>query len=194
MIKNCFYLLTLTILLINSPLTAVSCSPTLRRHVEIIERLPEAKDLITAIQKEGPIHIQANTTPLASKFGAYWDCDRREINISLGESRSDGSIIGSILFELHNALVVSQWNHLDRLAMERKIDKFTYIKEAEYLEYQNSLNCAKLADKGIEMGFYPRGARLNTYRNFDEHFYYQNISGHSQVFSRNYDSLSRCYG
>lgn len=192
MIKNYFYLLTFVILFFNSSLLAtVSCSPELRRYVEIIEKLPEAKDLIAAIQKEGPIRIKASNSSLAGQFGAYWDGQNREINIKMGSERSEGAIIGSILFELQNAKVGSEWNRLDRLAMGRRIDRSTYIREAEYLEYQNSLNCAKLTDKGIQMGLYPSEARLYTYRDFDEHFYYQKKSGHSQVFGRNYDCLSR---
>ena len=191
MIKNYFYLLTF-ILFFNSPLySALSCSPTLRRHVETIEKLPEARDLIATILKEGPIHIKANNSPLAKQFGAYWDCETREIVISFGPERTDGAIIGSILFELQNALVGSKFNRLDRLAMERRIDRNSYILQGEYLEYLNSLNCAKLADKGIQLGLYPSSARLNTYRNFDEHYYYQYISGHSQVIGRKYDCLSR---
>src|SRR4051812_24044357 len=51
----------------------VRCAPQLQSHLNSIQKIPEAKALIEAIQKEGPIQIVVKNTNLSNQFGAYWD-------------------------------------------------------------------------------------------------------------------------
>ncbi len=174
----------------NQPLL-VKCAPELQGNLRAIQKIPEARALIASIQKEGPIQIVAQNTSLSNQFGAFWDPDQRIICIALSSDVTDGSIIGSILFELHNASVNSKINYLDELASKRKISKARYIESMEYLEYINSLNAAKIAEKGIQMNVLPTESRLPTYHSFKEHFSVQKKYGHSAHFARSYDQLSK---
>lgn len=131
-------------------------------------------------------------TSLSNQFGAFWDPDGRAICIALSRGTTEGEIIGSIIFELHNALVNSKFKELEDLVIRRKINRSTYVRSMEYLEYVNSINASKLADKGIQNGFLPADSRLMTYSNFEEHFSEQKRSGHSACFESHYDYLVTC--
>lgn len=168
----------------------IVCSPELLRSLNAIQRVPEAKELIATIQKEGPIYVVARNTGLSNQFGAFWDPDRRIICVAISPDRTEADLIGSILFELQNAFVNAKFSHLDELAVQGKIDKASYVRSMEYIEYINSLNAAKIAEKGIQMGVLPFGSRLPTYRSFEEHFAIQRRSGHSACFAYNYDSMA----
>lgn len=167
----------------------VQCAPQLKNIVAIIQKLPEAQKLIADIQQEGKITITVNRSGVLEEFGAYWDPDNRQICVNISNDSSQGSLIGSIIFELHNASVNSKIDYFDNLARTGKIDREGYVRAIEYLEYQNSLNAAKLAQKGIDKGLFPSSSRLPTYKNFEEHYRYQKIGGHSQWIARTYDNL-----
>lgn len=164
----------------------VRCEFELRKCFQAILNIPEAKELINNIRKEGSFDIALQNTSLSQQFGAFWDPDLRIIVIDRS-CQDDGKIIGSLLFELHNASVTSKINYLNELASQRRINKADYVESMEYLEYINSLNAAKIAQKGIWMGILPRSSQLLTYSSFKEHFRVQKISGHSDAFARNYD-------
>jgi hypothetical protein len=174
----------------SNQLISVKCSPQLQRYLRAIQEIPEARTLIASIQQEGPIQIIVNNTPLSNQFGAFWDPDRRLICVAISPEETEGSLIGSILFELQNASVNSKFDQLDNLAVQRKIDKARYVQSMEYLEYINSLNAAKIAEKGIQMGVLPSSSRLPTFSSFEEHFSIQKMSGHSAHFAQNYDNLA----
>lgn len=171
----------------------VFCSKELKSCFAKIQQIPEARELIENIQNDGPISIIAKNTSLSNQFGAYWDREDRMICIALSKDTDEASIIGSILFELHNASVDGKFDELDELATRGQITKAKYVESMEYLEYVNSINTAKLAEKGIAMKVIPRGARLPTYDSFKEHFAAQLRSGHSDCFGQIYDSISPRY-
>jgi hypothetical protein len=164
------------------------CAPQLQKHLNAILKIPEAKILAEAIQKEGPIQIIAKRSNQPSKFGAFWDPDRRKIIIELSPNSNDGLIMGSIIFELHNASTNAKFKELNLLAENGFINKEDYIRSMEYLEYINSLNASKIADKGIKSGILPPDAYLHTYSSFKEHFMAQKRSGHSNFFADNFDT------
>jgi hypothetical protein len=164
----------------------VNCEPSLQKHLEAILKIPEAKNLLNTIRKEGSIHIVAGNSPLAKRFGAFWDPDQRAIFIDT--ARSEGSIIGSLIFELHNASVDSHFNYLNEMAHQGRISKEKYIESMEYMEYINSKNASKLASTVIKMRVLPKDAFLPTYDNFKEHLQAQKQSGHSDCFARNFDN------
>lgn len=168
---------------------SIACPPQLTKIVSKIQMIPEARKLINDAQKEGSISITFNSHHLSQQFGAFWDVDNRTICVSPSSQVSEGEMIGSILFELHNALVNSKIMHLDRLATLGQISKEKYVESIEFLEYENSIKAAKIADKGISMGIFPRSARLFTYASFEEHYRMQKIGGHSAWIARTYDQL-----
>lgn len=174
------------------PSSPIVYSTQLQEIVSTIQQLPEAQKLITSIQQEGAIRIVVNKNiPVCEQFGACWDPDHRVICVnSVPSSRhSKGALIGSIIFELHNAAVNSQINHYDYLASKGEIEKEDYVRSIEYLEYQNSIKASKLAEKGIQLGIFPASARLPTYRNFEEHYHFQKVGGHSAWIAHNYNQI-----
>jgi hypothetical protein len=148
----------------------IECAHQLQKWLNAIQKIPGANDLLAGIRSEGPIRIRINNTDLSHQFGAYWDPDERTICVAVSQGVTDGSIIGSILFELHNAQVNSKLDQLSRLAIRGEISKDQYIESMERLEYINSINASKMAKTGIEMGVLPADAHLPTYSNFKEHF------------------------
>lgn len=165
----------------------VPCDPRLQKCLNKILKLPKARDLIAEIQRQGPISITVEDHVLSNQFGAFWDRRDRAIGIHLTSRASEGQIIGSIIFELHNALADSKMDQLDYLASSRKISRDKYVEGMEFIEYENSKLASALAGEGIQQGIFPPEARLPTYKNFEEHFYYQKISGHSAWFAQAYD-------
>lgn len=169
---------------------SLDCAPELQPSLRKILLLPEAQQLISEVQREGVLKIRiSNNHGISRQFGAFWDVDHRTIFVNA--TRSEGEIIASIIFELHNARVNAQLNYFDSLASTGRISLGKYVESIEYLEYQNSKKAAAITTMGIQKGFFPPGAHLDTYRNFDEHFYYQKVGGHSAIIAQNYKILSR---
>lgn len=170
---------------------AIPCAPELQGCLSKIQQLPEARNLIATIQKEGGIQIVINNDPnLTKQFGAFWDPSHRIITVNYSRQIPEGSLIGSIIFEMHNALVNSKMIKLDNLAATGKIDRDAYVEEFERLEYKNSKDASRLVQKGIQRGVYPENAHLYTYTTFEEHFYVQKEAGHSEFIARNFDYLA----
>lgn len=170
---------------------AIQCAPQLKHCLDKIQKLPEARKLIATIQKEGSIRIAVNNDHhLSKEFGAFWDPAHRVITVNYSSHRSEGSLIASIIFEMHNASVNSKINHLDYLASKGQIDRDSYVEGIERLEYKNSINASKLAQQGIKKGIFPKTAHLPTYSNFDEHYRIQKEGGHSAYIAKNYDQIA----
>jgi len=187
---NNLHFLTLLCVFFALPLLAsneVTCSTELQTSLQKILQVPEAKTILNQIRQEGPIKIIAKRTPLSQQFGAYWDPDHRVICLDISSSSTEGLIIGSLLFEMQNASQNTTIHQINQLAAEKKISKQKYVERMEYLEYINSKKASKIAQKGIAMGIFPSDSQLPTYATFTEHFNAQKISGHSDVFNRNYD-------
>lgn len=194
--KIIFYFFLAACAFLNVPLSAeidlmhVECARPLQKHFSKILKIAGARKLISTIQKEGPFRIVANKHRLSEQFGAFWDIGRRTICVNLSPRSSEGELIGSILFELHNAAANAKLRHYNQLAEMRGIDRESYVRGIEYIEYENSLKAALIATQGIKMGILPSDARLPTYRNFEEHYRYQIKGGHSAWIAKNYDYLS----
>jgi hypothetical protein len=169
---------------------SINCAPELQPLLMDIQKIPEAKELLLTVYRQGPICIEAKNPPAVSQqFGACWDAELRVIFIDASAHRSKGELIGSIIFELHNAAATSKLEYYDHLAASGKIDKESYVRAIERIEFENSHKASKLAEKGIQMGVFPVEARLHTYQNFEEHYHYQKVGGHSSWIARNYDSI-----
>lgn len=171
--------------------SSIHHSKQLTEIIATIQKLPEAKTLITSIQNEGRISILCcKDVSVCQEFGACWDPDRRVILVNMSPKTSRGELIGSILFELQNAAVNSKLLYYDDLASKGKIKKENYVRAIEFLEYQNSLKAHKLAEKGIKLGIFPANAKLGIYSNFEEHYQVQKESGHSAWIAYNYQQIA----
>ncbi|CDR33659.1 hypothetical protein [Criblamydia sequanensis] len=125
----------------------IYCDKELQVPLYKILKLPEARNLIKDIQKDGPFKVLVNNhSKLSNQFGAYWDPATRTIVVSLNSNQSEGGIIRSILFELHNALINDKLEHAYDLASKRQIDKESFVEAIERMEYLNSLGASKRKD------------------------------------------------
>lgn len=188
------HLFSLTLILITFQLSAlekIPCSYELKGCLNKILQLDEAKELIGKIQKEGHFSIVANGNHhLSQQFGAFWDPCRRIITIHCAKNSDEGIMIGSIIFELHNADANSELLRLDNLAASGQIDRNHYVQGVEYVEYLNSKKASSMVTKGIKAGLFQRSAFLPTYRTFKEHYSAQVSSGHSDQIAKNFDGLT----
>lgn len=183
-----FILISFSILSAAETNHAVAASLELHPMVKKIQKHEKGRELIAKVQAEGPISIIVESP--SEQFDAYWNRDDRQISVNIS-GRTEGEIIGSIIFELHNALVSDEMERLDNLAARGAIDRSSYVRSIEYLEYENSHKASSLVKEGIEQGIYPKSAHLFTYRDFDEHFHYQKVGGHTDWIAKNYDSLKQ---
>jgi hypothetical protein len=161
------------------------------KALKTIEKLPEARKLMAEIQQEGPIHFSISPEGPSQAFGACWDVDRRIIFINPRWHETFGRLIGSILFELQNARISSEFDKLDHLAASGKIDKGSYVRAVEKIEYDNSINAAEMAKKGVSSGLFPVSSLLPTYPSFEQHLEVQIRAGHSAEIARNFDIVRR---
>lgn len=196
MLKGFFFFIFL-IMLAQMPIQAANhdaimvpyCVPQLQACFNKIKQLPEIGKLISIIQREGPIHILVSNHKLAKEFGAFWDPNQRVIFVNTSWHSSEGQVISSIIFELHNASINSKLNRLNRLARMGQIDKHSYVEAIERLEYANSLNTSNIIQKGIHLKVLPVSARISPYPSFEQHYSLQKQVGHSVMIARNYDLL-----
>lgn len=162
--------------------------PQIKHVIAMIHQSTEARLLIGQVQKKGSIKIKLNTT-YSQQFEALWEGTSRTILINPSQHHSEGSLIRSILFEMHNASTDETLSRLIALASAGKIDKESYVEQMERMEYTNALHMAELIDKGIRRGVFPKDAQGDLYNNFDDHYRVQQICGHSTWIADYYDSI-----
>lgn len=182
------YLLTLCI-----PLSAIQIpqhSTKVRQAFTAIQKLPEVRQLISTIEKEGPIHVDIAHLP-NEEFDAYWESTDRLIRINESRNEKFGILICSLLFELHNARADREIVRLGNLAYSGRMTKDQYVESVERLEYQNAMQTSALLEKGISLNIFPADAKWPLYRNFDDHYKAQQILGHSGWIADQYDSMLR---
>jgi hypothetical protein len=168
---------------------ADGASPEVKEAVSQMVQLPEARVLLQEVEREGPIQVNHLWD---GEFNAYWDTSKRTIVVNLRkQSRSKGSLLQSIIFELHNAKADRRLNQIMELAKQGKLDRETYVKRIECTEYQNVLAAAALLDVGIKKGVYPPDCALGFFASLEEHLQWQKKMGHSAYLSQGYDELMR---
>lgn len=168
---------------------SLECSKQLKPILALIQKLPEARALITKVQKEGNVRIALNTEH-TKKFAAFWDSRQRAILVNYTTKRSEGQLMCSIIFELHNALANSKLDQLNRLVISGKIGKSAYVEAIEQLEYGNCLHTAAMLRKGVQQKIFPATAKLNVSKDFNAHYRLQKAQGHSAWIAQNYDLLA----
>lgn len=162
------------------------CAPQLQEAFSLLQQMPEVNALIDKIEKDGPFSIEMNRG-MSKKFEGYWSPDYRTVCVTPNHSLAGN--ITTILFEMHNAANQSTLDYYDNLAYNREISRKDYIRAIEHWEYENALATAKILNKGIEMGLFPRECYWPVHDNFEEHFELQKSAGHSAYVGKMYDSL-----
>lgn len=159
-----------------------------KKAIETIFQLPEAKELYVNVQKQGPIKIEM--FPMENEESeAFWDGNDRAIRINSLKNSSEGVLISSILFELHNALTNYQLIYLVDLAVTGQISQEVYVENVERMEHQNALRTSELIDIGIKKGLFPSDAYWPIFKNFEDHYQIQQIQGHSAWLANHYNQI-----
>ncbi len=165
-------------------------SPELTQLVQTLYRFEDTKQLLAQAEEEGPFTIRT------AKMGqqapeASWMVYPRLISINTSYYRSYGSMITSLVFELHNVLSTKQFDDYDQLALSGKINREQFIRGIEEIEYSNARKTSYLLWKGVQQGLFPRDAAMPIPHNFEDHFRLQLDSGHSSLIGSMYDDLMR---
>ncbi|MBS0629126.1 MAG: hypothetical protein JSS30_02735 [Verrucomicrobia bacterium] len=163
------------------------CDPKLMPILEKVQQLPEASAVIDQVLCEGPLTIKINRE-LSSEFDGYWSSHYRTIYIT--PNRSECTQITALLMELHNALRTCDIEHMYSLAQNRSIGRKQFIRDFEYIEYENALEAKRLVEIGAKQGLFPHNCRFNIADNFLDHLDVQYSQGHSASIGRIYDQLT----
>ncbi len=161
----------------------IVCDSLLQPHLKRLSEMPEVRELLAQIVRDGSIQIVYRNCPLAAQFGAYWDRQRRCICIYRSSEEKEGELLGTLLFELENAANDRCFARVDTLFVEGKIDGKRYAEFMEFLEYIHSLKAAKIAKEGIEANILPAEAALPIYPNFCEYLRAQQEGGHFSYYT-----------
>jgi hypothetical protein len=181
--------LFITLCLMSSALFAYpNHSPELASPLKVLYKLEEAKSLLEAVEAEGSFTMKTARLGMHAS-NAAWYPDMRTICVNVSNKRSQGSMIRSLIFELHNALNQKKFDQMDRLATQGKISKQNYILEIEQLEYENALQTVKVLNAGIKKGIFPKDAFWPIASSFQEHMQIQLEAGHAQNVGALYDQL-----
>ena len=128
---------------------AISCTEELQDILDLVYQIPSAKPLLSQALELGAVRIKLNRNS-SFPFDAYWDSTSRTIFVNRSFRAPQGQVLWPLLFELHNAARQRDFNHIDALAKMRAISREDYIKEAEYIEYQNALATSSLFEEAIK--------------------------------------------
>jgi hypothetical protein len=166
--------------------------PQLTKPIKRLYQLEETKQLLANVEKEGPITIRSSFFGFEAS-NAAWMASQRTIFLNFSKPRSEGTLIASIVFELHNALLHKQFDYFDSLAMTGQISREHYIEAIERIEYTNAQKAAHILHKGICRGVFPADASWNLAPTFAEHYQIQIQAGHSGMIGTVYDSLASLF-
>ncbi|MBX7066970.1 MAG: hypothetical protein K1X28_07050 [Parachlamydiales bacterium] len=138
--------------------------------------------MIREVLKEGPIQIQDRR---GLQFGGYWDPNIRAVVM-------DGRVdpIYTLVFELHNASAQKEFDQLSLLASQGKISRERFIRDFEWIEYQNTFKTSAVVAEGIQKGVFPEESQSWYSSNFEEHLSIQKRAGHSERIGEFYDLLT----
>jgi len=187
----------LGIFLVTSPITASNTQTAtflvdhpsyINDALKTLHKLPEVKALFQRVEKEGVIHVTQNHS-ITAQFGAFWEGYSRNILVNIGPKSTPGTILCSILFELHNAATDRDFAKLAFQASSGKLTKQEYVEKVERLEHSNAIKTVRLLEKGIREGYFPKTARWPIFENFEDHFRLQKQTGHSQWIANRYDEI-----
>ena len=170
------------------PKAQVYCIKELQPTLETLRKLPEIEALIQRILKDGSLTIKYNER-LSTKFMGYWDPYNRAILITDKPNLSEADRISTMLFEMHNASRSNDFKEIDDLAYQRKLTQEEYMRESEYVEYENCLATSRLLAKGIERGLFPTRSAWAVDDNFEDHYKWMKKSGHAGWYATTYKKM-----
>lgn len=164
-------------------------APALDKSVNILLRCPYVRDLLSEIQKDGPIYLDFK--PLGKNAAnAMWQSNTRYIVVNSSNKRGIPDTVRSILFEMHNAHKQKAFAKIDEKASHKQLSKEMYVQAIEHQEHQNALQTKNVIDWGIRNNFFPKESEWPIFTNFEDHYKLQQLSGHSDFIAHVYDILN----
>lgn len=166
----------------------VDCAKRFQPLLEKIERVPEGQALIERALEEGDVRVRTNRGHLGN-FEGYWSLGNRTVYLTVSNHTSQSELLTTLIFELQNATRTKDFRALDKQAWQGKIKRSDYIRENEYIEYENVMATAKVLDAGRRAGIFPSECVWKYHDNFEDHFRLQKRTGHSAYIGHSYDSI-----
>jgi len=167
-----------------------SVDTRLRPAVKTLLAFPKAQDVLDEVQANGK-RIRVKMHPFTvSTSNAMWSPVRGSIILNSLRKRSEGEIVRSILFEMHNAKNQKKFTHFEQLARKGLIDQASYVREIERIEHTNAMETMALLNEAISKGYYPQTSYWQICPDFEKHFQLQQQVGHSQFIAKMYKGLS----
>lgn len=161
-------------------------SPELAAPLNALYQMTETKQILESVETEGALNLQA----IYSGWPAAWYPEERTIRINCSKDHSYGSVIRSLIFELHNVMDQKQFEFVDELAIQQKLSKDEYVRKIEQMEYQSALKTLEIVKRGVSQGIFPAdAAEWPVAPSFIEHMRMQYESGHAQAVALLYDQL-----
>jgi len=160
----------------------------LQQAIEAIKSHPESAHLLATVEEEGPIFFELIDIE-GFDFGAMWDASERRIAVNARRCKNQGELISSLIFELHNAKTNRHLMHLSTEAAQGNLGKNEYVYGVEKMEHGNALETGQLLENGVKEKRFPPTARWSVLKDFDEHYAFQQATGHSQWIAANYDMM-----
>lgn len=159
--------------------------PSLVQSVNAILRFPKSHKLIHEVTRQGKITLL--TTSMPGEPEAIWNSNNRSIIINTYTTKNPGRALSSIIFEFHNAKSTDTLYQVHHKASTGQLTKEQYVETIERIEHANALSASELLNKGIQEGFFPKTAKWTVLKNFEAHYRFQQLAGHSQWIARKYD-------
>jgi hypothetical protein len=162
----------------------------LKSPIETLLSFPKAQRVLSEVEKKvGRIRVRLKSFSISTQ-SAMWHPKSHSIILHPKKKRNEGDVIRLVLFEMHNAKNQYKFQKIDALANRGAIDKQSYIRAIEYIEYENVMETVALIDEGIRQGYYPKSAHWKVYNDFEKHYALQQRVGHSQFIGATYDKIS----
>jgi len=160
----------------------------LRPVVDFLLSYEPIQKIVLAVLKEGPFVIGTSTSlPSASS----WSLRGRVLAIRKDETQSGFlKVVSHFVFELLNASNSGKFKDLLLLASQKKMDKETFVRNIETIEFNNGHQCKKILNQAIAEHRLPEGPLTDgVFKDFELHYKYQQLIGHTEQIVSLYERV-----
>lgn len=161
----------------------------LAEAIQALELRPEMDEISTLFNGKKKITILYMPME-GEELEAFWDGGARQIRVNSNNDPALGRLIGTILFEFHNAKNNHKLVYITQQAIDGKITKEQYVRSVEELEFNNARQTYEILEKGIADGHFPKSAHWPLYNNFEDHYRVQQLMAHSDWLANYYNRLN----
>jgi len=168
--------------------------PILKKASDFIFSFPQTRKIISTVLTSGTFTIDASTSFTCQ---SSWNVETRVLSISKDEIEKPHNTVHKIashlIFELFNAVKSPLFKLLKQNVLDRKIDKQTFVTETEKIEFESQKESKKVLKQIVKVAHLSRQIfqqDLSGFANFDLHYRYQQLVGHSTRYEKYFDQLT----